>query len=108
VNDKLNQVIKYAKRNDLPLWAVIERVSRGDYDGPLPDRATVDGDTPDPVRRGDYSEMGDKPERRFRVIKKPDGTYYMERHTGSLRGIQGKISIYDTHAEAMEAMGEMG
>jgi hypothetical protein len=74
----------------------------------MPDRETVDGDNVQLPSRGEPNIEADRPERRFRVIKKPDGTYYMERHVGSIAKIQGRISIYDTHKEAVEAMRDMG
>lgn len=101
-----DRLLKYAKDNQLPVWAVIDRAPQSDYDGDVP-RLVRDDDDPHavlPVR--DQGLTKEPADRRFRVITRPDGTRYIERHTGSLCGIQGRIQIFDTHKEAMEAMRE--
>jgi len=97
------KTIDIARRNNLPLWAVIDRVSRAEYDGDVPVQEHVE----EQEHSQDAGLMREPMDDRHCVISKPDGTHYMERHTGSLRGIIGRIRIYTTHQEACEAMRDL-
>lgn len=105
MTSQYDRILAYANKQSIPLWSIIERVGRSEYDGPIPDTAKSPDDDTQQVDERDRGDTKEVKERRFRVVTKPDGTRYVERHVGSLRGIVGKIQIFDSHREAMEEMG---
>lgn len=88
-----------------------ERILRGRLDPPPAIRRNDDEPFDEvaatrlfPRDRGEVEERRDG---RWRIVSRQGNDPVMEAHTGSLRNILGRIAIYETHKECLEAWREM-